>query len=76
MPLNGPGGLISNYFHHTQQSASLLPNGACQYNENCNSMGNKEKITCASTNNGDKRTKNSRLDVQILTVLTDIVHAQ
>lgn len=34
-PLNGPDGLISNYFHHTQQSVSLLPNGICQYNEKC-----------------------------------------
>lgn len=63
MPLNVPDGLISNYFHHTQQSASLLPNGTCHCNENCNLMGKKEKLTCGSTNNGDKRKKNNRLDI-------------
>lgn len=27
IPLNGADGLVTNHFHHSQQSASLLPNG-------------------------------------------------
>lgn len=75
IPLNGADGLVTNHFHHTQQLASLLPNGICQYNENSSLMEKKkENITCESTNKGDKREESRRLDIQILTVLTDALH--